>query len=111
MLISLNWIRDYVDLPADLDPHLLAERFTRTTAEVDSVHAITVAAKNLGITPKLLSRWKGEHQQHRDAGFPGQGHQMPEHAELRQLREENRRLRMERDILKKATAFFATHST
>jgi transposase len=74
-------------------------------------YAITVAAKNLGITPKLLSRWKGEHQQHRDAAFPGQGHQMPEHAELRQLREENRRLRMERDILKKATAFFAAHST
>ncbi len=74
-------------------------------------YAISVAAQNLGITPKLLSRWKGEHQQHRDAAFPGQGHQMPEHAELRQLREENRRLRMERDILKKATAFFAAHST
>ena len=61
-------------------------------------YALTVAAQNLGITPKLLSRWKGEHQQHRDAAFPGQGHQTPEHAELRQLREENRRLRMERDI-------------
>jgi transposase len=78
---------------------------------MDHGYAITVAAQNLGITPKLLSRWKGEHQQHRDAAFPGQGHQTPEHAELRQLREENRRLRMERDILKKATAFFATHST
>jgi transposase len=78
---------------------------------MDHGYAITVAAQNLGITPKLLSRWKGEHQQHRDAAFPGQGHQTPEQAELRQLREENRRLRMERDILKKATAFFATHST
>ena len=74
-------------------------------------YALTVAAQNLGITPKLLSRWKGEQQQHRDAAFPGQGHQTPEHAELRQLREDNRRLRMERDILKKATAFFARHST
>ena len=36
-------------------------------------YAITVAAQNLGITPKLLSRWKGEHQQHRDAAFPGRG--------------------------------------
>jgi hypothetical protein len=35
MLISLDWIRDYVDLPRDLDPRALAERFTRTTAEVD----------------------------------------------------------------------------
>ena len=39
------------------------------------------------------------------------GHQTPEQAELRQLREDNRRLRMERDILKKATAFFANHHT
>jgi transposase len=74
-------------------------------------YAISVAAQNLGIAPKILSRWKGEHQQHRDAAFPGQGHQTPEQAELRQLREDNRRLRMERDILKKATAFFARHST
>jgi transposase len=74
-------------------------------------YTITVAAQNLGITPKLLSRWKSEHQQYRDVAFPGQGHQTPAQAELRQLREENRRLRMERDILKKATAFFATHST
>ena len=74
-------------------------------------YAVTAAARNLGITPKLLSRWKGEQTQDRDAAFPGQGHQTPEHAELRRLREENRRLRMERDILKKATAFFATHGT
>ncbi len=78
---------------------------------MDHGYAITVAAQNLGMTPKLLSRWKGEQQQHWEGAFPGQGHQTPEHAELRQLREENRRLRMERDILKKATAFFATHST
>ena len=74
-------------------------------------YAMTVAAQNLGITAKILSRWKCEQQQDRDAAFPGQGHQTPEHAELRQLREDNRRLRMERDILKKATAFFATHNT
>ncbi len=72
-------------------------------------YTMTVAAQNLGITAKLLSRWKREQQQYRDAAFPGQGHQTPEQAELRQLREDNQRLRMERDILKKATAFFATH--
>ncbi len=47
MLISLNWIRDFVDLPDDLDPRDLAERFTRTTAEVDGVHAIRVGANGL----------------------------------------------------------------
>jgi transposase-like protein len=34
----------------------------------------------------------------------------PEQEELRQLRKENRQLKMERDILKKATAFFANPS-
>ncbi len=47
MLISLNWIRDYVDLPADLDPVALAEVFTRTTAEVDGVHRLEAAARGL----------------------------------------------------------------
>ncbi len=47
MLISLNWIRDYVDLPAGLDPVALAEVFTRTTAEVDGVHRLEVAARGL----------------------------------------------------------------
>ena len=73
-------------------------------------YTMTRAAQNLGITAKLLSRWKREQQQHQDAAFPGQGHQTPEQAELRRLREDNQRLRMERDILKKATAFFATHN-
>ncbi len=47
MLISLNWIRDYVDLPGDLNPRALAERFTRTTAEVDDVRRIEVHARGL----------------------------------------------------------------
>lgn len=47
MLISLNWIRDFVDLPPDLDPRALAERFTRTTAEVDDVRRIEVRARGL----------------------------------------------------------------
>jgi len=74
-------------------------------------YAVTAAARNLGVNPNVLSRWKAEHQRHQQDAFPGQGHQTPDNAELRQLREENRRLRMERDILKKATAFFASHST
>jgi phenylalanyl-tRNA synthetase beta chain len=47
MLISLNWIRDFVDLPADLDPHALAERFTMTCAEVEEVERIAIGAKGL----------------------------------------------------------------
>ncbi len=47
MLVSLNWIRDFVDLPADLDPRELAERFTCITAEVDKVERVEVAARGL----------------------------------------------------------------
>jgi len=47
MLISLNWIRDFVDLPADVDVRALAERFTRTTAEVESLEHLSVGAEKL----------------------------------------------------------------
>ncbi|MEK6798847.1 MAG: phenylalanine--tRNA ligase subunit beta, partial [Planctomycetota bacterium] len=47
MLVSFNWLRDFVELPADFDPRALAERFTRTAAEVDGVHCIAVAAQGL----------------------------------------------------------------
>lgn len=47
MLISLNWIRDFVDLPPDVDPRDLAERFTRTTAEVEDVNPISIGARGL----------------------------------------------------------------
>ena len=72
-------------------------------------YAVAAAARNLGVTPKLLSRWKAERQRHQEGAFPGQGHQTPEHAQLRQLQEDNRRLRMERDILKNRSAVGAHH--
>lgn len=37
MIISLNWLRDFVDIPASLDPQQLALKFTTTTAEVEGV--------------------------------------------------------------------------
>ena len=42
-----------------------------------------------------------------DQAFPGQGNRPPLEEEIRRLQAENKRLQMERDILKKATAFFA----
>ena len=47
MLISLNWLRSFVALPADLDPHALAERLTLTCAEVEGVEHINVGAVGL----------------------------------------------------------------
>lgn len=68
------------------------------------------AARNLGIHPGVLNRWKKELSSDGKQAFPGQGRLTPEKEELQKLRKENQRLRMERDILKKATAFFAKES-
>lgn len=40
MFISLNWLRDFVDLPAGFDPRELALKFTLTTAEVEGVERV-----------------------------------------------------------------------
>ena len=68
------------------------------------------AARNLGIDRGMLGRWVKEFQADESEAFRGNGKLTGEQEELRRLREENRRLKMERDILKKATAFFAKES-
>ncbi len=68
------------------------------------------AARNLGINRDMLRRWKGQVTRDGAVVFPGKGQQTPEQAELHRLREENRRLQMEREIVKKAPAFFASES-
>jgi transposase len=70
----------------------------------------TEAARNLGIHPSVLNRWKQQLASDGKNVFPGKGHLTPEKEELQKLRKEVQRLRMERDILKKATAFFAKES-
>ena len=66
------------------------------------------AARNLGISANMLGRWKREMERQKAGSSPG-GAQMME-AELKKLRRENEQLRMEREILKKAAAFFAKES-
>jgi transposase len=83
-------------------PEFRAEALKRVRNSTDSVSAI---ARDLGITVGTLRRWI-------DASRPPP--EVPltddERAELKRLRKEVRELRMERDILKKATAFFAKQS-
>lgn len=69
------------------------------------------AARNLGIERRILGRWMKEFQQDESEAFRGNGKLTSEQEELRRLREENRRLKMERDILKKAATFFAKESS
>jgi len=64
------------------------------------------AARSLGINDNLLRNWRHKYSPEENA-MPTTELKETEAQELARLREENRRLRMERDILKKATAFFA----
>ena len=73
-------------------------------------YRITEAARNLEINPNLLGKWRNQLAGERDQAFPGKGHMTTENEELTRLRRENKRLRMEHEILKKAAAFFAKES-
>jgi len=68
------------------------------------------AARNLGIHHSSLRRWKDQLITNGSKAFPGKGHMSPEKEELHRLRKENKQLQMEREILKKAAAFFAKES-
>jgi transposase len=73
-------------------------------------YTITQAAKSLDINGNILARWRREYLTQEKQAFPGTGHQSSETEELNRLREENRRLKIEKEILKKAAAFFARES-
>ena len=68
--------------------------------------SFVAAARSLGIKPALLRRWKAQFEADRVHAFAS-GQPLTPEEELRRLREGNQRLKAERDILKKATAFFA----
>ena len=71
---------------------------------------VSEAARNLGIHHTSLRHWKKQFETDGNQSFPGKGNLNSEKEELYRLRKENKRLRMEREILKKATAFFANES-
>ncbi len=70
-------------------------------------YSVAEAARSLGIHETLLRSWKQAVETEGDQAFPGHGKLSPSEEELRRLRAENKRLRAERDVLKKATALFA----
>jgi transposase-like protein len=68
---------------------------------------MTQIARDLGINPNTLGAWKKEYcSEHKEPASAGKVGETPQ-AELARLRREVRRLRMERDILKKAVSIFS----
>ena len=72
--------------------------------------SVAEVARRLGIKANLLYRWKSQFAADGEQASPGSGQQTAQEAELGMLRRENVQLRMERDIFKKATVFFANES-
>jgi transposase len=63
-------------------------------------YGVSETARRLGISAKLLGRWKREAETRANGAFSGNGHVLPEPDELSRLRKENQRLRMGRDNIK-----------
>ena len=68
---------------------------------------VAQAARDLGVSDYLLAKWVRQVREDGAEAFPGKGRLLPQDEAFRQLQKENHRLRMERDILKKAIAYFA----
>lgn len=64
-------------------------------------------AKDLGVNGPTLCRWVQEYRASGDGGFPGKGRLRPQDQRIKDLETQLQRVTMERDILRKATAYFA----
>jgi transposase len=71
--------------------------------------SVQQTAADLGIEVKYLYRWRYELKRCAGETSPKNGRRSASEEELAQLRREVAELRMERDILKKAAAYFARH--
>ena len=73
--------------------------------------SVAAVARRLGVPENRRHEWKKAALKKGVAASPGSGHLTPVEGEWRRLRADVHRLGMGRDVLKKATAFFATQAT
>ena len=76
----------------------------------ESGESIPQIARDIGIHENTLRKWVRQAEIDEGRG-PAGALSTEEKAEIRKLKRENRRLKMERDFLKKATAFFARENS
>ncbi len=70
-------------------------------------------ARDLGVNESLLYQWKRRALEDGELAFPGNGRRAPNdlEAENRELRQELAKVKQDREILKKAAAYFAKHQS
>jgi len=74
---------------------------------VEAGISVSRISKDLGVNENSLYKWKRAYLEGQHDAFPGKGKMKPEEEELKNLKKELTIVKMERDILKKAIAFFA----
>ena len=90
-----------------------SKEFKREAVALVTEHGYSYAeaGRSLDIDAKLVGRWRRELQAAEGEAFPGKGKLPPMQQRIRDLENRVKRLQMEKDILKKATAFFAKENT
>lgn len=69
--------------------------------------SVAQTARDLDVHENVLRKWVKEYGADPTQAFPGHGQMKPEQLEIERLRREVAKLKAERDILKKAAAYFA----
>lgn len=72
--------------------------------------SVAEAARDLDLHENVLRKWVRVVEDDPLQAFLGHGQMKPEQAEIARLKKEIAKLKMERDILKKAAAYFAQES-
>ena len=73
--------------------------------------SVAQASRDLDVHSNTLRKWVDEFEDDPGRAFPGHGNMKLEQAEIERLRREVQKLKAERDILKKAAAYFAKDHT
>jgi transposase len=73
--------------------------------------SVAQASRDLGVHENVIRKWVKQLEDDPLQAFPGQGRMKPEQAEIERLKREVQKLKAERDILKKAAAYFAKDHT
>ncbi len=73
--------------------------------------SVAQSGRDLDVHENVLRKWVKELGTDPAQAFPGHGQMKPEQQEIERLRREVAKLKAERDILKKAAAFFAKEAT
>ena len=100
-----------------MDTEMVTRKKYSKEFKLDAVSLVTEqgysrseAARSLDINTSMLGRWVKQYESGDGQAFRGTGQLTTEQEENRKLKAQVKRLQMERDILKKATVFFAAET-